>query len=141
MILRYANFLNAELPQNYDKTLFSDDGSISNYAKDAVYQCQISGLVNGTGNGMFSPKGNSSRAQATAILHRFTERALFEVDAYEYLKEWVKQNGEIDGSYSQIVYQQETERYIVSYCANGDYLSVSKSYVYKGEYICLDFFR
>ena len=32
------------------------------------------GLITGTGNGILDPKGQATRAQAAAILQRFTER-------------------------------------------------------------------
>lgn len=49
---------------------FSDDGEISGWAREAVYACRDNGLVSGTGNNMFSPKGLSTRAQAATVFAR-----------------------------------------------------------------------
>ena len=48
--------------------LFDDDGSISSYAKDAVYGLSNIGVINGMGDGSFAPRANLTRAQAAKII-------------------------------------------------------------------------
>jgi len=52
---------------------FSDDGSISGYAKDSVYFMTAKGVINGTGNNMFSPGTVATREQAIIIAVRMVE--------------------------------------------------------------------
>ncbi len=53
---------------------FADQGSISNYAVQAVNWARANGIVGGVGGNRFDPKGAASRAQVAAILHRFLTR-------------------------------------------------------------------
>lgn len=55
---------------------YADDADISDYAKAAVSKLSKIGIINGTGDNMFSPKNTATRAEAAVI----TERAL------EYLR-------------------------------------------------------
>ncbi|MDO5311038.1 MAG: S-layer homology domain-containing protein, partial [Clostridia bacterium] len=52
-----------------DEFVFEDDGSISDYAKKAVYALEKEGIINGVGNGYFEPKGSLTRAQAAKIIY------------------------------------------------------------------------
>ena len=49
---------------------FTDNAEISVYAREAVTKCQEYGLLNGMDDGSFQPKGQSTRAQIAAVLHR-----------------------------------------------------------------------
>lgn len=49
--------------------LFADDESISQYAKEAVYQMRNLGIINGMGDNSFAPKSNVTRAQAAKIIY------------------------------------------------------------------------
>ena len=55
--------------------------------------------------------------------------------AYEYLVEWVKENGTVDGSYIAYIYSNGGEIYKLGYDAQYDYIYVSKSYVYDGDFV------
>lgn len=48
---------------------FDDDKDISQYAKEAVGVLAAKGIINGTGNNKFSPKGIVTRAQAAQIVY------------------------------------------------------------------------
>lgn len=48
---------------------FSDEASISDYAKKAVYALKNAGVINGVGNNLFAPNDNSNRASAAKIVH------------------------------------------------------------------------
>lgn len=52
-----------------DGTVFTDDASISAWAKDAVYALKGAGVINGVGDGSFAPKANCTRAQAAVIIY------------------------------------------------------------------------
>lgn len=48
---------------------FDDDKDISQYAKEAVGVLAAKGIINGTGNNKFAPKGIVTRAQAAQIVY------------------------------------------------------------------------
>lgn len=48
---------------------FSDDEQISDYAKEAVAAMKASGIINGTGNDLFSPKSSTTRAMAAKVIY------------------------------------------------------------------------
>lgn len=48
---------------------FTDDNIISDYARDAVNALYNAGIINGTGNGEFSPLLSASRAEAAKIIY------------------------------------------------------------------------
>lgn len=47
---------------------FLDDESISDYAKDAVYNLKNKGIINGTGDNLFTPLGMATRAQSAKMI-------------------------------------------------------------------------
>ena len=53
------------LPTNSDK--------ISVYAKEAVQEMQISGIISGKDKDLFDPQGTATRAEVSAALRRFVE--------------------------------------------------------------------
>ena len=54
-------------------TRFADDGKISDYAKSSVYFMNAKGVINGTGNNMFSPTVTASRQEALIIAARMVD--------------------------------------------------------------------
>lgn len=48
---------------------FTDDASISEWAKTAVYELKGAGVINGIGDGSFAPKATCTRAQAAVIVY------------------------------------------------------------------------
>lgn len=52
---------------------FSDHDKIDDYAKDAVRTIQEAAIMQGKGNNIFDPQGNTTRAEAAVILKRFSE--------------------------------------------------------------------
>lgn len=50
-------------------TEFGDSEYISDYAKDSVYYLVSKGILNGTGENMFSPLGAATRAQAAKMIY------------------------------------------------------------------------
>ena len=47
---------------------FTDDGEISDYAKDAVYALCSMGIINGIGNDRFAPNDTATRAMAARMI-------------------------------------------------------------------------
>lgn len=58
--------------ESAEKTEFSDNAEISDYAKDPVGIIAAMGIINGTGNNEFSPNQNATRAQAAKIIYELT---------------------------------------------------------------------
>ncbi|MCR4719506.1 MAG: S-layer homology domain-containing protein [Firmicutes bacterium] len=56
-------------PENYN--VFSDDGDIANYAKEAVYALRAAGVINGVSTSEFAPKKNATRAETAVMVYRF----------------------------------------------------------------------
>jgi len=71
MLYRYVQSFGVVLPSSGAQSTFTDDGSISSYAKTAVYALQRAGVINGTGDGAFAPKGSATRAQVAQIFMNF----------------------------------------------------------------------
>lgn len=71
MLYNYAVAYGKTLPKTVERSTFSDDASISNGAKAAVYALQEAGVINGMGEGVFSPKGTATRAQVAQIYMKF----------------------------------------------------------------------
>jgi hypothetical protein len=70
---RYAKFRNLSLPETRDYTGFNDDRNISAYARDSVARLFKAEIINGKPNGVFDPRGDATRAEIAAMLHRFIE--------------------------------------------------------------------
>lgn len=68
MIFRAAQYLGYELSDD-DGADFADITDVSDYAKEAVKALCAAGVINGTGNNMFSPKNIVTRAQAAKIVY------------------------------------------------------------------------
>lgn len=50
---------------------FADDGSISDYAKEAVYALRDAGIISGVSATDFAPQKNATRAETAVMLYRF----------------------------------------------------------------------
>ena len=54
-----------------DLSAYTDAGSISAYAVDAMGWCVQNGILNGTGGGKLSPAASATRAEVVAVLQRY----------------------------------------------------------------------
>ena len=70
MLYKYATAFDIELPKGESIT-FSDDARISSYAREAVYALNGAGVINGMGDGSFSPQGTATRAQVAQVMMKF----------------------------------------------------------------------
>ena len=73
ILSRYVASAKISLPQNVEKAAFGDDAGISDYAKDAVYAMQQSGVIAGKPGNVFDPQGAAVRAEVAALLSQFDQ--------------------------------------------------------------------
>lgn len=72
----YAKVIGFTLPKVHTEKIFADNAKISAYAKDAVKQMQMSGVISGKNGNLFDPQGTATRAEVSAVLGRFVELAI-----------------------------------------------------------------
>ena len=72
----YAKNIGYTLPKIHMENIFVDSDKISTYAKDAVEQMQLAGILNGKNGNLFDPQGAATRAEISAVLRRFIELAI-----------------------------------------------------------------
>lgn len=72
----YAEKLGYTLPKTLEEIKFTDDEQISDWAKEAVKEMQMAGILSGKKDNSFDPKGEATRAEASALLHRFVEAVI-----------------------------------------------------------------
>ena len=73
IIMNYAKTMDLKLTQVHEENTFDDSAKISDYAKDAVKQMQMAGILSGKNGNLFDPQGTATRAEVSAVLHRFVE--------------------------------------------------------------------
>ncbi|NCA93449.1 S-layer homology domain-containing protein, partial [bacterium] len=73
IMLNYAKTIGLELPKLYEENTFADNGEISSYAKTAVKEMQMAGIISGKGNNKYDPKGTATRAEVSTVLKHFIE--------------------------------------------------------------------
>jgi len=72
------SFKEINIAVNQQWIIFSDEADIAGYAMDAIQTFNKLGVITGTGTDaegrvIVNPKGNATRAEAAAMLHRFVE--------------------------------------------------------------------
>ncbi|QSX06623.1 S-layer homology domain-containing protein [Sedimentibacter sp. zth1] len=77
MMYKFAQYSGYEIPVMSEKYLFNDVNNFSNWSKEAIFAMQQAGIINGTGNFKFKPKGTATRAQVSAVLRRFMEIIIY----------------------------------------------------------------
>jgi hypothetical protein len=73
LLLRYAGFKKYDVSAKDDLAAFTDAGSVSGWAKDAVQWAVGAKLIQGVTTKTIVPQGNATRAQVATILMRFCE--------------------------------------------------------------------
>lgn len=76
ILYRYASYKGVDMTKTADLSDFTDSGKISGYAEAALSWANAEGLINGNGDGTLNPLGSASRAEVSAILHRFCENIM-----------------------------------------------------------------
>lgn len=75
IMCNYAKSFGYSLAEVYVENNFIDSNKISSYAKEAVKQMQMVGVISGKNGNLYDPQAMASRAEVSAILHRFLELA------------------------------------------------------------------
>ena len=75
-LYRYAKWsgYDVTIPTGAGISKFSDSGTVSPWAEDAVVWSVDRGLLSGASAGLLDPKGQATRAQVAAIAQRFLEK-------------------------------------------------------------------
>ncbi len=67
----------SQFTHDYTKPpVFSDDGDISDWAKDSVYFMASNNIINGVGNNRFAPKNKTVHDKAVGYANATREQAL-----------------------------------------------------------------
>lgn len=82
ILVNYAKTHGFKLPKVNEEKAFADSDKISAYAKEAVQEMQMSGIINGKDSNLFDPKGMATRAEVSAVLRRFVELISSGVQTY-----------------------------------------------------------
>lgn len=75
ILYRYAQYRKLDTDASAKLNSFTDADSVSAYASEALGWAVSEGLINGA-SGKLMPKGDATRAQVAAILHRFVENVM-----------------------------------------------------------------
>ena len=75
MLYNYARTVRYPTAARADLSKFADADRVSSWARDALAWANAVGLINGVGGNRLNPGGSATRAQVSAILHRFCEKA------------------------------------------------------------------
>lgn len=73
-LYQYASFKGLDLGESASLASFSDAGSVSFWAQDAMEWAVCQGLFTGTGDGRLDPLSTADRAQIAALLMRFCQK-------------------------------------------------------------------
>ena len=76
ILYRYANFKGQDVSQTGDLSRFTDSGSVSDWAKDAMAWAVGAELVNGMSETTLVPQGSATRAQVATLMMRLCENVL-----------------------------------------------------------------
>lgn len=75
ILYRYEKYKNGSGAVNTGGTLqYADAGSISSWAREGALYAQEKGIILGKPGNLFDPKGESTRAQTAAMMHRYLEQ-------------------------------------------------------------------
>ena len=73
IMVNYAKAMDYTLPRTREAVTFTDNASIASWAADAVNAMQQAGVINGKDGNRFDPTGTATRAEVSAVLHRYVE--------------------------------------------------------------------
>lgn len=72
----YAKTVGYTLPKVHMENTFADNAKINAYAKEAVKQIQMAGVISGKNGNLYDPQGTATRAEVSGVLRRFVELAI-----------------------------------------------------------------
>ena len=91
--MNYTKLLGYQQPVTREAVIFADNASIGNFYKESVGIMQQAGIMMSRAHHMFAPKANMTRAEFSAILHRYSKLAVAPATA----QGWTRND---DGQYS-----------------------------------------
>ena len=71
---RYAQYKGYDVTATGSLDSFTDKGSVSAWAQEAIKWAVGNGIMGGKENNLLDPKGTATRAEIAAMLHRFVEK-------------------------------------------------------------------
>nr|WP_305145037.1 S-layer homology domain-containing protein [Anaerotignum propionicum] len=74
---KYAAAMRIKLPEVYPQNIFADNAKIGAWAASSTKRIQMSGIIQGKSNNFYDPQGTATRAEVSAVLHRFVKQADF----------------------------------------------------------------
>lgn len=74
ILCRYASYRGKTLASSVAEVTFTDNSSISDYAKQYVKALQMSGIIKGFDDGRFAPQGTTLRSEVAAMLMRYHQQ-------------------------------------------------------------------
>ena len=74
IIHRMAKILKLDKPTKKETIKFKDAKAIPEWARDAVTDLVNLGIIHGTNENTFNPKGNFKRAELAQIIYNFSEK-------------------------------------------------------------------
>ncbi|MCL1810186.1 MAG: S-layer homology domain-containing protein [Clostridiales bacterium] len=75
VLMRYMNNAEINFVLTADYLFFADDSQIADYANSAIQSLNKLGIMRGTGENAINPRGQATRAEFAAMLHRFVDVA------------------------------------------------------------------
>ena len=76
ILYRYSQFKGRDLGNSADLSQYADASAVSGWALEALQWANAAGLINGRTAAALAPQGETTRAEAAAILMRFCEQPL-----------------------------------------------------------------
>ncbi len=73
ILMNYAKFKGYDVSAKADLSKFTDNSKISQWAAGSLAWANANGLISGKSSGILDPKGQATRAEVAAILHRFCD--------------------------------------------------------------------
>jgi len=71
ILYRFEQYTKETPPDTVEEIAFTDADDVSEYAKGSVNALVKQGIINGRTDNSFDPKGNATRAEYSAVLHRY----------------------------------------------------------------------
>lgn len=74
ILYRYSRYCGQSTAATVSLEGFSDAGSVSGYAREALAWAYETGIVRGTSGNRINPTGFATRAETAAMLHRYLKK-------------------------------------------------------------------
>jgi hypothetical protein len=73
LLMRYSDSSGAQFPVTLRYAPFADEALVADYARAAAETLYSGGVITGKSGNLFDPRGNATRAEVAAVMHRFAE--------------------------------------------------------------------